>query len=70
MNKNNFLKTLYQGCTGHNKEKLLKYHIFLSKARLVADPEGLRLVEDELKRIRGKYLFLESQDLNEEIHKK
>ncbi len=44
----------------YNKEDLLKCHIFLSKARRVADPRGVEVIERELERIREKYLFLES----------
>ena len=51
------IKELATGCKANN---LLRYHSFLSKARQVSDQEGLKLIESELERVKGKYLFLES----------
>ncbi len=51
------IKELTNSCKTNN---LLKYFDFLCKARQVADAAGLRLIAPELKRIRDKYLYLES----------
>ncbi len=53
----NNIKELTNSCKTNN---LLMYHSFLSKARQVSDQEGLNLIEPELKRVKNKYLFLES----------
>ncbi len=61
------MNTIKDSICDCNKERLLKCHIFLSKARRVADPRGVEVIERELERIREKYLFLESLGLNEEM---
>ena len=53
------IKKLTNGCKTNN---LLKYFDFLCKAKHVADPVGLELVEAELERVKNKYTFLESLD--------
>jgi hypothetical protein len=53
----NTIKELTNGCKANN---LLRYHSLLIKARRVSDQEGLKLIEPELERVKGKYLFLES----------
>ena len=57
------IKELKNSCKANN---FMKYHNLLSKARQVSDQEGLQLIEPELKRIRGKFLFLESLGMFEE----
>ena len=39
---------------------LLRYFDLLCRAKHVADPVGLELLENELRRIKGKVLFFES----------
>ena len=56
----NNIKELTNGCKLNN---LLKYHNLLSKARLVTDQEGLKLIEPELKRTKEIFLFLESTSM-------
>ena len=56
----NNIKELNNGCKLNN---LLKYHNLLSKARLVTDQEGLKLIEPELKRTKEIFLFLESTSM-------
>jgi hypothetical protein len=60
------LNTIKEPTSGCKLNNLLKYHSFLSKARQVADSVGLKLIEDELKRVKGKYLYFESSSVNTE----
>ncbi len=53
----NTINELTHGC---KRKNLLKYFDLLCKAKPVADIAGLRLIEDELERVKGKYLFFES----------
>ncbi len=48
----------------------LKYFHFVNQARQVADILGKRLMKAESRRIKGKYLFLNSLGMSEEMRKK
>ncbi len=53
----NTIKESTNGCKTNN---LLKYFDLLCRAKHVADQAGLKLIEDELERVKGKYLYFES----------
>ncbi len=62
----NYMSTINELTHGCKTNNLLKYFDLLCKAKYVADTVGLKLIEDELERVKGKYLYFEFSSVNTE----